>query len=78
DLCELKARYAGRLVLFGGIDVRAMSARKSDIENEIRRKVPAAMEGGGYIYCVDHSVAPTVSLENYLYALSLVREIGRY
>jgi uroporphyrinogen decarboxylase len=78
DLRELKPEYRDRLVLFGGIDVRALSGSKQDVEAEIRSKVPVAMEGGGYIYCVDHSVAPTVSLENYEYALSLIREVGRY
>jgi len=78
DLCELKRRYRDRLVLFGGIDVRAMSGAKEDLEKEIRTKVPVAMEGGGYIYCVDHSVASSVSLANYEHALSLIREIGTY
>jgi hypothetical protein len=55
-----------------------MGGTKKDIEKELRSKIPVAMEGGGYIYCVDHSVASTVSLENYEYALSLVREIGTY
>ena len=78
DLCELKAGYGDRLVLFGGIDVRALSSTKADIDAEIRTKLPVAMKGGGYIYCVDHSVAPTVSLANYEHALALVREIGTY
>ena len=78
DVREIKKRYHGRLVLLGGIDVRALSGTKDDIEKELESKLPVAMEGGGYIYCVDHSVAPTVSLENYEYALELVREIGRY
>jgi len=78
DLVELKKKYDGRLVLFGGIDVRALSGTKADIDREIRTKVPVAMKGGGYIYCVDHSVAPTVSYENYRYALNLIREVGTY
>ena len=78
DLRELKRKVHGRLVLFGGIDVRALGGTKEEVEREIRSKVPVAMAGGGYIYCVDHSVAPTVSLENYEYALSLIREVGAY
>ena len=78
DVVALKAKYAGRLVLFGGIDVRALSGTKTDIDREIRTKIPVAMKGGGYIYCVDHSVAPTVSYENYRYALDLIREVGTY
>ncbi|MCY2925468.1 MAG: hypothetical protein NT031_08520, partial [Planctomycetota bacterium] len=68
----------GRLVLFGGIDVRALSGTKTDIDHEIRTKIPVAMKGGGYIYCADHSVAPTVSYENYRYAIDLIRQVGTY
>ena len=78
NLIDLKRRYAGRLVLFGGIDVRELGGSRERIEKEIRAKVPVAMENGGYIYCVDHSVAPSVSYENYQYVLNLVREIGIY
>jgi uroporphyrinogen-III decarboxylase len=78
DVRDLKPKVHGRLVLFGNIDVRELSKTREDVEREIRSKVPVAMEGGGYIYCVDHSVASTVSLENYEYALSLVREVGTY
>ena len=54
-----------------------MSDGREAIEQEIRTKVPAAMPGG-YIYCVDHSVAPTVSLADYEYAIELLSEVGRY
>lgn len=78
NILELKPKVRDRLVLFGGIDVREMGGTKADVEKELRTKIPVAMEGGGYIYCVDHSVASTVSLENYEYAISLVHEIGTY
>ena len=78
DILELKPKVDGRLVLFGGIDVQELSKGKKEIEKEIRTKVPVAMEGGGYIYCVDHSVASSVSLENYEYAQSLIDEVGQY
>ena len=78
DLVELKRDFGDRLVLFGGIDVRALSGTKEEIDREVRTKKPVAMKGGGYIYCTDHSVAPTVSLENYEYAIKLIREVGTY
>jgi uroporphyrinogen decarboxylase len=78
DIFDLKPKVRDRLVLFGGIDVRELSKGKAEVEREIRSKIPFAMEGGGYIYCVDHSVASTVSLENYDYAISLVQELGTY
>ena len=48
------------------------------IEAELRDKIPAAMEGGGYIYHSDHSIPPEVSLETYLHAMKVLDEIGSY
>ncbi|MDO8587540.1 MAG: hypothetical protein Q7T82_10930 [Armatimonadota bacterium] len=48
------------------------------MEEEIRSKLAVAMRGGGYIFHSDHSVPPTVSFENYRYAMELVDEYGRY
>jgi uroporphyrinogen decarboxylase len=36
------------------------------------------MKGGGYIFHSDHSVPPTVSFDNYKYAMELVDKYGRY
>ena len=58
--------------------MRALSGTKADIDREIRTKIPVVMKGGGYIYCTDHSVAPTVSYENYRYAIDLIRQVGTY
>lgn len=35
-------------------------------------------EGGHYIFHSDHSVPPTISIENYRYAVEIAREIGSY
>ena len=45
---------------------------------EVLSKLTVAMEGGGYIFCSDHSVPPHVSFDNYRYAIELVKEHGRY
>jgi uroporphyrinogen decarboxylase len=60
------------------MDVRKLSGTKKDIEEEVLSKLKVAMEGGGYIFHSDHSVPPTVSFENYKYALELVRTHGVY
>lgn len=78
DVRELKSVYGDRVVFFGNIDVRALSGDRSDIEREIESKVTAAKEGGGYIYHSDHSVPPTVSFDNYCYAMELVKNYGCY
>ena len=78
DARELKQLYRGKITLFGNIDVRALSGTKQDIEDEIRSKVQIAGEGGGYIFHSDHSVPPTVSWDNYRYAIELLEKYGRY
>jgi uroporphyrinogen decarboxylase len=48
------------------------------IEQEIRTKVPVAMEGGGFIYHSDHSVPDSVSFDQYRRVIDLVLEYGTY
>ena len=78
DVRELKPKYGDRLVLFGNIDVRALAGNREEIEAEIGGKVSAAKEGGGYIYHSDHSVPSDVSLENYRFALEMLKKYGEY
>jgi uroporphyrinogen decarboxylase len=78
DVRQLKAEYGDRLVLYGNIDVRALSGTKGEIEREILPKLTAAKANGGYIYHSDHSVPNSVSFENYAYAIELVRRYGTY
>lgn len=78
DVRELKKLYAGKITLFGNIDVRKLSGTKKDVEEEVISKVEVAKQGGGYIFHSDHSVPPTVSFENYCYAVELVKKHGQY
>jgi len=78
NVVELKEKYGDRMAFIGNIDVRELSKTKEDIKREVLSKIPKAMEGGGYIACSDHSVPPTVSLDNYTFFLNVVRKYGRY
>ena len=78
DVRQLKAQYGDQLVLYGNIDVRALSGTREEIEREVLPKLAAAKENGGYIYHSDHSVPNSVSFENYAYAIDLVRRYGTY
>jgi len=78
DVRSLKKRFGNRLILVGNIDVRKLSGTKEQIEEEIASKIPAAKEGGGYIYHSDHSVPHTVSFENYTFAIEMVKRYGSY
>ncbi len=53
-----------------------MAGAGEDVEEEIRTKITAARQGGGYIYHSDHSVPPEVSFERYEQVMNLVRQYG--
>lgn len=79
DLVALKQQYGDRLAFMGGIDVRAMAdPDPSVIEREISTKVPAAKQGGGYIFHSDHSVPDNVSFQQYCRVMELAAHYGRY
>ncbi len=78
DVRDLKKQYAGKVIFMGNIDVRELSKTKKHIEQEIKKKIPVAKVGGGYIYHSDHSVPSTVSFENYKFAMELIKKYGRY
>ncbi len=78
DVRELKPQYGDQLTLYGNIDVRRLAGSREEIEEEIRTKLAVAKEGGGYMYHSDHSVSSDVSLDNYLFAVDLIRQHGRY
>ena len=61
----------------GGIDVRLMALDDpKPIEEEIKRKITVAKEGGGYIYHSDHSVPKNVSFKQYKRVIELVKKYG--
>ena len=78
DVRELKPLYGDRITFFGNMDIRKLSGSKQDVEGEVVPKLLAAKEGGRYIFHSDHSVPPTVSFDNYLYALELLEKHGSY
>jgi uroporphyrinogen decarboxylase len=79
DVRLLKGQFGTDIVFFGNISADVMAyGTDEELEHEVRTKVLAAREGGGYIYHVDHSIPPTVSLARYARVLELVRECGSY
>jgi uroporphyrinogen decarboxylase len=78
DLLKLKREYRGRLVLMGGVDFERIARGPEEAEKEIRDKVGGAKEGGGYIYHSDHSIPPTMGLEDYRRVRDMVRHYGAY
>jgi uroporphyrinogen decarboxylase len=78
DVRELKKLYGKDITFFGNMDIRKLSGTREDVYEEVMGKLPIAMEGGGYIFHSDHSVPPTVSWDNYCYAVELVKKYGVY
>jgi uroporphyrinogen decarboxylase len=78
DLLELKRAYGDRLVMMGGVDFDRIARGPEEAEREIREKVGRGKEGGGYIYHSDHSIPPTLSLEEYQRVRKLIRIHGTY
>ncbi len=79
DVVKLKRMYGDRLAFMGNIDARTLSTNDAErIAAEVRTKIEAASQGGGYVLGSDHSVPPTVSLEAFRFFSSLPRKIGRY
>jgi uroporphyrinogen decarboxylase len=78
DLFELKRDYGGQLVFMGNVDYEKIVRGREEAEEEIRLKVGRGKEGGGYIYHSDHSVPPTISLDEYKWVLDRVKHHGRY
>jgi len=73
DVRELVKEYGRKIVFFGNIDVRTLSSTKEAIREEIESKLAAFDGSWNYIFHSDHSVPQTVSLENYQYALDVVK-----
>jgi len=77
DVREYKRQYGDRLCLIGNIDADVVATNdRGLIEKEVAEKIPVAAASGGYIYHVDSSVPPTVSLDAYRWLLDCVRCYG--
>lgn len=79
DVREYKRSFGDSICFIGNIDADVVATGdRSAIEREVAEKIPVAKEGGGYIYHIDHSVPPTVSLTSYQFLLEMVRKYGNY
>ncbi|HVP18480.1 MAG TPA: hypothetical protein VMU36_05735, partial [Spirochaetia bacterium] len=62
-----RRKYGRDLILFGGIDKRALSQGRAAIDAELEGKVKPLLEQGGYFPMLDHYAPPDISFENYMY-----------
>jgi uroporphyrinogen decarboxylase len=75
DYRSLRAEFGRDLRLIGGIDLDALRFGKEAIDREIKAKVPALLQQGGYVPLADGRVREDVSFENYFYYRQLLQEI---
>jgi len=77
DVCAVRREYGRDLVMFGGIDKRAVAAGGEAMRREVDRVVPL-VEEGGYLPELDHSAPPDISWKNLCeYMAYLMRRLGR-
>jgi uroporphyrinogen-III decarboxylase len=69
----IQKEYGKDLLLFGGIDKRAIIESPEAIDEELK-KVPPLVAAGGYVPMVDHSCPPDISWDNYCYYMEALRK----
>jgi len=75
DVLEVRRAYGNDIVIWGGIDKRALARTKKDIEEEVYRTIPPMLETGGYFPMLDHETPPDVPFDNFCYYRDIVRTI---
>ncbi len=74
DYRDIRGEYGRDLRLIGGIDVDVLRQDKKAIRREVREKVPALLQDGGYIPLADGRVRAVVPYANYVYYRKLLAE----
>lgn len=75
DPVALRREFGRDLLLWGGIDKRALARDRAAIDEELQYKIPALVAEGGYIPQLDHLAPPDVPYQNWLYYLELKRKL---
>ena len=79
DPLRIKREFGDRLSLFGGMDARNLVANdRRAIKHELEQKIPALMEGSGYILHSDHSIPDTCDYETYRFFVDEGLRLGTY
>ncbi|GAB4326126.1 MAG: hypothetical protein Kow0069_32430 [Promethearchaeota archaeon] len=79
DVFEGKKRWGDRLAIVGNVPLELLSrGTPAQVDAHVRELVAACAPGGGYVISSQHSLLPSVRLENYLAMLRAARRYGRY
>jgi len=76
DPVALRKKYGKELLIWGGIDKRALAKDKAAVREEVLSKAPFLIEQGGWLPGIDHAVPPDVPFENYVYYREVVRAVA--
>lgn len=80
DPADLKKTYGKEIAFFGGIDIQDVlpNGTPEDVRAEVKNKIRAAGEGGGYLLAPAHNIQPDTPLENIFTLFEAVKEYGKY
>ena len=74
DVLEVRRKYGKDLLIWGGVDKRAVARGPAAIDAELARLRPL-IEEGGYLPHTDHSFPPDVPFDNFQYYMEKMVEI---
>jgi uroporphyrinogen decarboxylase len=79
DLHKIKKQFGDKIALMGGLDIRVLEENNLEkVESFLRKMLPEAIKGSGYILHSDHSISTSVNYETYKSFLEKGLELGRY
>ena len=72
-------KISNKIALCGGMDARNLVANNREaIREELNEKIPAVMEGSGYILHSDHSIPDQCEYETYKFFVDEGLRLGIY
>lgn len=79
DLGRLKAKYSGKLCLFGGVEVDTLvRGTPAEVRSEVQHAIHMAGHGGGFALCSGNTLMVGVRYELYQIMRESAREFGSY
>ena len=79
DIKNIKERYAGRMIPWGGLDVEYLvSGTKDDIKKAVQYTAEELKPGGRYIFGSSHSISVGTKYENFMTMIDEFEKVRSY